>query len=105
MDNSKGIILHDADNALRMEDNRAVIRRTQEISSDFLSNIDAARTASLNAPTGDFHYAGSIPVVIVEKWMAEGFNIYDPNVTLQDIFTRIKSENMERLIGTAKKLF
>jgi len=104
MDNSSGIHLNDAETAIRVEDDRYVFRRTQEI-GNLLDHIADRRAESNHAPTGDFHYAGSIPTVIVEKWMAEGFNIFDPNVSLEDIFKRIRAEDASRLIGTSKHLF
>jgi len=50
------------------------------------------------------HLAASIPVVVVEQWMAEGFNIFDPNVKLEDIMKRLRLYDMERLIASGKRL-
>jgi hypothetical protein len=104
MDLSSGVILNDANTNVSLIDGEYVFRRTQDVTDDFLTNLDDQRAASANRPTGDLHFAGSIPNVVVEQWLADGFNIFDPNVTLKDIFARIRRENMERLIGTTKTL-
>lgn len=83
---------------------QATIVRSQEVPDDFLRSIADRRLDSQHAPAGDLHYAGSIPAAVVEKWYAEGFNIFDPNVSIEDIFARLRREDMERLIGTTKTL-
>jgi hypothetical protein len=105
MDNSStGIELIDARNRLVIEDDRAVIQRTQDIDDRFLSNLASERVESSNAPMGDFHHVCSIPTVVIEKWMAEGFNIFDQNVTAQDIIKRLQSQDMTGLMATTKRL-
>ena len=85
----------------------AVFKRTQEIDDRFLDGIADHRidTASDFTPTGDMYLAASIPTVVVEQWLAEGFNIFDPNNKLEDIMKRLQRYDMERLIATSKRLY
>jgi hypothetical protein len=105
MDNSStGIDLLDARNRLILEDDRAVIQRSQDLGEHFLSDLATRRVESANAPIGDFHHVCSIPTVVIEKWMAEGFNLFDPNVTAQDIIKRLQSQDMTGLMATTKNV-
>ena len=105
MDNSKGVDLLDTSNAFRIDGDQAIIKRTQEIDKNFLSNLSDDRFESSNSRMGEFHKVASIPTVIVEKWMAEGFNIYDKNVNIAEIVRRLQSEDMTGLMATTKRLF
>jgi len=104
LDNTSGIVFHDVHTNLLIDDDTAVFRRSQHIDDAFLSDLADRRVASNSAPTGDMHLAASIPVVVVEQWMAEGFNIFDPNVKLEDIMKRLRLYDMERLIASGKRL-
>ena len=46
----------------------------------------------------------SIPAVIAEKWMREGFNILDPNVNGKEILKRLRAENLDAFIATEKSI-
>lgn len=104
MNTPERVHLSDVENALRIEGNTAIIRRTQEIPASFLDDLADERQASKHLKMGNFVKAASIPVFIVEKWMAEGFNIYDPNNGLADILKRLQSEDMEKLLATEHNL-
>jgi hypothetical protein len=52
-----------------------VIKRTQEITDDFLTQNAEKRSAS-RARMGEFHQFASIPTGVVDKWLREGFNIW-----------------------------
>lgn len=106
MDNSKGVDLIDTENALRIVDEEtALIRRVQDVDDRLLSQLNDKRLASQHAKMGDLHHVCSIPTVIVEKWMAEGFNIFDKNVSLPDVVKRLHSEDMSLLMATSKRVF
>ena len=53
---------------------------------------------------GDYHRVASIPVVVVEKWMREGFNIWDKNVKASEVVARLKSENLDAFLTTTKSI-
>jgi len=44
----------------------------------------------------------SIPTVVVEKWMREGFNIWE--VTGQEIVKRLKEQNLDGFMATDKRV-
>ena len=44
----------------------------------------------------------SIPVIVVEQWMREGFNIYE--ATPQEIVKRLKDQNLEGFMATEKSI-
>lgn len=105
LDNPKGVEFFDVNTAVRLDDERAIFKRVQHIDDTLLDRLRDERLASQHARTGDMHHVASIPVAVVEKWMAEGFNIYDPNNSIQDIVKRLNSEDMSAFMATAKKLF
>jgi hypothetical protein len=47
----------------------------------------------------------SIPTVVVEKWMREGFDILtDRNITPAQIVKKLKEENLDGFLATEKRL-
>ena len=107
MNNPEGIEFLDTNTQLLLNatDDNAVRKTQQYIPSSFLDRLKDKRSASVNAPMGDMHHVASIPTSVVEKWMAEGFNIYDKNVGLKAILQRLRAEDMNGLIATAKSLY
>lgn len=94
----------DTRNRMIVEDDRIVFKRTQDLGNHFLSNLASKRIESSNERMGDFHHVASIPTVVVEQWMAEGFNIFDKNVTAKDIVKRLQSLDMDGLMATNKRV-
>lgn len=80
-----------------------VVQHTQEITDDFLDFTKAARDAS-KAPAKDLHQVAAIPTIIVEKWMREGFSLFDPNITASEIVARLKSEGLDDFLTTTKRV-
>ena len=99
------IQLIDAETAVRIEDDNVVFKRTQHIDPHFLASLSDERAEQDAAPMGNFVKAASIPTIVVEKWLAEGFNIFDPSVGLPAIMKRLAAEDMDRLITTNKRLY
>lgn len=89
---------------LTFDGDTAVIKRTQDIPSNFWDQVARTRHVQDHAPVGDFHQVASIPCVLVEKWYAEGFNMFDKNVTIQDVLKRLRAEDADRLITTSRKI-
>lgn len=85
-------------------DAQLLIKKQQEIPTSFLDRLKAKRDASRNAPMGDLHHVASIPVAIVEKWMSEGFNIFDRNNSVKDIVARLQSEDMQAFMATERRV-
>lgn len=81
-----------------------VVKREQQIPQSFLDRLKVERDASSNQRMGDYHRVASIPTVVVEKWMREGFNIWDKNVKAADIVARLKKENLDAFLTTTKRI-
>ena len=103
---SPDLAFNDVSVRMTIDDDKAVFRRTQKIDDGLLDSLAQSRVDSANERiTQDFYHVASIPVVVVEKWMREGFNIYDPNNKIEDIMKRIRAEDMERLLATTRQVF
>ena len=81
-----------------------VLKKTQEIPQSLLDSIKQQRDESTTRPEGEFMKVASIPAVIVEKWMREGFNILDPNINGKEILKRLRAENLDAFIATEKSI-
>lgn len=88
------------------EDNETLTRKhTQHIPQSFLDGLKQQRDASRGQREGDFMRVASIPTVVVEKWMREGFNIMtDRNITGAEIVARLKAENLDGFLTTDKSI-
>jgi hypothetical protein len=84
-------------------DNALVVKQEQKITDDFLKDNADLRLAS-SAPAGNFHKFASIPTVVVEKWMREGFDILKGKHTAKEIMDRLRSEDLTAFITTNKRL-
>ena len=56
------------------------VKKEQNIPDEFIQTNKAQRIASSNEKMGNYHKLASIPVAVADKWMREGFNIYDGSV-------------------------
>ena len=81
-----------------------VLKHTQDISQDFLDGVKETRNESLGKREGDYMSVAQIPVIVVEKWMREGFDILGPGVTAKEIVRRLKAENLEAFLTTEKNV-
>jgi len=78
-----------------------LIRKDQEITSDYLSQLSDDRLAS-KGRSNDFHKIASIPVVVVEKWLREGFDIYREDA--KAILKKLRDEDLTAFIATTKRV-
>ena len=79
-------------------------KHTQAISDDFLTSLKEQRNASKDQREGEFMRVASIPVVVVEKWMREGFDILSGKHTAAEIVKRLKQENLDAFLTTEKSV-
>ena len=77
-------------------------KHTQNISQAFLDDLKESRNSSKDKNEGEFMKVASIPVIVVEKWMREGFNIYEASG--QEIVNRLKKENLDYFMATEKRI-
>jgi hypothetical protein len=85
-------------------DEKLVVKKEQAIPQSFLDRLKESRDESANNRMGDYHRVASITTVVVEKWMREGFNIWDKNVTAKEIVARLKLENLDAFLTTTKRI-
>lgn len=78
-----------------------LVRKDQEITSDFLDQLADDRLAS-KATSNDFHKIASIPVVVVEKWLREGFDVFREDA--RAIIKKLRDEDLTAFIATTKKV-
>lgn len=76
------------------------IKRTQEISDQFLDDCAANRHASSQTNMGEFHQFASVPTAVVEQWLREGFDIYQESA--RAILSRLRKEDLNAFITTNK---
>jgi hypothetical protein len=79
------------------------VRKDQHITDEFLDNLKEDRAAS-KAPAGEYHKVASIPVAVIEKWMREGFNIFDKNIRVEEVVKRLRAEDLQAFIATDKRI-
>lgn len=80
------------------------IRKDQHLSDEFLTRLKEEKNTSSEVRESEFMRVASIPVIVVEKWMREGFNILDGSKTPKEIIKRLKAENLEDFITTEKSI-
>ena len=78
------------------------MKNTQEIPTSFLDSLAQQRNEMSGKREDDFMRVASIPVVVVEKWMREGFNIWE--ATGQEIVKRLKDQALDGFMATNKRI-
>lgn len=84
------------------EQDELVRKHTQNITQAFLDDLKDARNESTSKPTGEFQRIASIPTVVAEKWLREGFNLWE--ATGQEIVRRLHSEDLGMFMATDKRI-
>jgi hypothetical protein len=79
-----------------------VIQKAQEIPQEYIDSLKDQRFESRSRPSGEYHRAASVPVVIVEKWLKEGYDIY--NEPVRKTLAKLKAEGLDYFITTDKQL-
>jgi len=96
------INLFDAEGNLTVNVDGLAIREDQYIPQSFLDDLKNAREESVKERAREFHHVASIPVSVVNKWMREGFDIYE--ATIPEIMTRLRAEHLDGFIATKKRI-
>lgn len=84
------------------DSNPLVIKKTQEITSDFLDSLKADRDASDNRRMGEFERVASIPVIIHEQWLKQGYDM--SKEPLAKTLAKLKTEGLDYFITTNKRI-
>lgn len=83
-----------------LEDGRMVIRSQQELGADYWANLKEAQeefSFRLNGLTP----VASIPEVVVDKWIREGFDFW--NAPAREIQLKLRLDDMPKFLVTDKK--
>ena len=79
-----------------------LIKRQQEIPDDFLSNLRAQKIENQERHEGEFMLAASIPVIIHEKWLREGYDC--TRAPYKETLKRLRNEHLDAFIATSKRI-
>ena len=79
-----------------------VLRTSQAIPSTHMDALRIIRDASLERPAGNFERVASLPVVLVERWAAEGFDVHRESA--KAIVARLRAEHLDAFVTTKRRL-
>ena len=75
----------------------------QEIDTSYVDFLRDLKASSADRRT-DLEPVCSVPAVLADSWLRQGFNIFDPNVTARDIRRRLMDEGFDHFITTTKAI-
>ena len=101
---SKKINLIGIENDFEEQAGNLVRRDSQYISQQFLDDVKDKRDNSTKQLEGNYQHVASIPVIFVEKWQKEGFDIMDGSIPFKDIVKKLKAKNLGAFMATEKSL-
>lgn len=96
-----GTVFHDAAWDIGEHVDGLFVKKEQYIPDEFLTANRDARFESKERAR-EFHRFASVPVVVVEKWLKEGFDIYKESP--KAIIKKLKQENLESFLTSNKSL-
>jgi hypothetical protein len=79
-----------------------LIKHEQHIPDWFLDSLREERNVSASQRMGDFCRVASVPEVLVDKWRAEGFDIFRESASA--IVARLKAEDNTKFLTTDKRV-
>lgn len=94
--------MHDVSTSLVPTSSGLVIFRSQEIPDDFLDALRSERLASASIREGEHHHVASVPAEVFDLWHAQGLDPF--NMTGREIVRRLRHDNLEVFITTAKRV-
>ena len=74
---------------------------TQEIPDEFMQELND-RFVGTNDPSGELLCVGVVPSAVADRWMREGFNVFEEPVAKS--VARLKAESMDRFVLTSKRI-
>jgi hypothetical protein len=74
---------------------------TQEIPDHFIQDIQDRFTGA-NDPTGNMLFVGSVPAAVADRWMREGYNVFEEPIA--KTLAKLRAENMGKFIATSKQI-
>lgn len=85
---------HDADNI--------TLQKAQYLSPEFMTGLKHQRENSLGLREGEMMSVAKVPVIVVERWLADGFDIMKEPA--HKIVARLKQEHLDGFLTTKKKV-
>ncbi len=79
-----------------------VIEHAQEIPAEFISKLRGMKADSGSVREKEFMHVASIPVVIVEKWLREGYDVHKEPV--RETVKKLRNEQLDAFIVTNKRV-
>lgn len=89
-------------NFVDMDEDNFTVKREQTITDSFIQDLRDSRHASHDSREGETMRVASIPVVIHEKWLAEGFDLFKEKH--KTVVTKLKAEGLDYFVATKKQL-
>jgi len=78
------------------------VQFTQDIPDEFVQDIQDRFTHANDAVGGEFLFVGSVPTGVVDRWMREGYNIFEEPI--RKTLAKLKAENFGRFVATSKSI-
>lgn len=91
----------DVDAVPLFDQHGCVIRRVQTIPDEFTRRLADERFESWR-PAGEMHRAASIPNAVVEKWLREGYDVFQEPISKS--LKKLRDEGLDAFITTNKRL-
>lgn len=94
-------LMHDSGHSFDENSQGLIIETFQHIPQEFTDALKAERFEnSQSRVKGEYHRVASIPVVIVDQWIREGFDFW--KAPAKEILARLKLENLDAFITSDK---
>ena len=79
-----------------------LIKKHQELPDAYLKNLRDEKIASSGVREKEYMKVASIPVAVVETWLAHGYDIH--KMTAKQILNKLRSEDLDVFITTTKSI-
>ncbi len=79
-----------------------IIDQQQEIPDDFISELKRQKADSTSVREGEFMHVASIPVLVHEKWLREGYDC--TKEPYRETLKKLRNEHLDAFIVTSKRI-
>lgn len=83
-------------------ENRLLIKHTQYIPDDYISELKKEKIDADHDRSGEFFKLAEIPVIFIERWMREGFDIN--RASAKEIVKKLRQDQLDAFITTNKRI-
>lgn len=96
------MLLIEKDVAFKENVDGLLIKHTQHIPDDFLTECRLERADSLHTPAGDFHRVARIPEAVWDQWIAQGIDVW--NLSAKEVLKLLNAADNSAFITTNKRI-